>query len=430
MNVLKKFLLGTFFALFAICLSGPAHCEGGFAGMFGDIGDYGTWNTDRNHDLLIDNMTRDAQFIAPETVSAETFVPIEAKIGLGFMEAFSYVSSVIDISLVRFVVIFILIAYAFWIALESYMIIKGEAKANEKILEIIKRGISVFMWIGVLSFGPVGLFMLVVQPILFLGQEISDLILGGVTEMSGVSMPDTCTAIYNYVKTNLSGSNVLDANMATSLMCVPTRISTFCYTAAGIGWAWITGSLGNNIFSFVCGVIFAVGFIFLAWRYAFMAFGVIADLFLAIILLPFTAVAESVGKTTYKGIAGNIYNGFLELFKTEKLNVQIERFINVALFYVILSVIISISAALLSSVIKFNSSGALPQIGDSNFWVTALVLGLTFWFAKGAEKMATDIGGKISYEMGERMQKNSKNLISNSYKGAQSWWKAFRNARK
>ena len=424
MKLLKKFLFGAIVAIFAIFLSTPGYC------IFGDIGDYGSWATDENRELFIGNTMGDINSFKPKDIVVDTYVPIEAKIGMAFMNAFSYVANVLDISLVRFVIIFILIAYAFWIAAEAYLIIKGESKAQDKFLEILKRGITVFMWIMVLSYGPVKLFMLVISPILFLGSEISDLILNSTTQIAGVSLPDTCSAIYNYVTENISNENIMDAANASSIMCIPTRLSGFCYTAASVGWSWIALSIGNSLFGFVCGVAFVGAFIYLAWRYAFMAFGIIADLFLAIILLPFTAVTECVSKTSYKGIGGQIYNGFLELFKAEKLSAQVERFINAALFFVVLSVVISISAALLSTVVNLNSPGELPTINSSSFWMTALVLGLTFWFAKGAEKIAADIGGKVSYEMGDELKKETKKFVGNANKTAQGWWKAIRGARK
>ena len=48
-----------------------------------------------------------------------------------------------------------------------------------------------------------------------------------------------------------------------------------------------------------------------------MALNVVADLFLTVLMLPFTAIAETTSKTKYKGIVGDIFNTFMGLFATE-----------------------------------------------------------------------------------------------------------------
>ena len=79
-------------------------------------------------------------------------------------------------------------------------------------------------------------------------------------------------------------------------------MSGFAYAAIQAGWRWIIAGFGNSAFAITCGLATIIGFIYLAWKFAFVAFGVIADLFLGIMMLPFTAIAETVGKTSHETI--------------------------------------------------------------------------------------------------------------------------------
>ena len=350
----------------------------------------------------------------------DNYVPIEAKIGLAFMNAFSYIAHILDSSLVRFTIIFIIMAYGFWLFFEAYTIISGQSKAQDKIKEMAKNGLKVGTWVVVLSIGPAELFMMLISPIMYIGTLLSDIILNATSSISGVSLPNTCKAIQEYAAANISPDNIIDPVSAANIMCVPTRLSGFCYTAIKMGWGWIVSGIGVSGFALLCGLAFVVGFIYLAWKFAFIAFGVIADLFLGIIMLPFTAIAETTAKTTYKGIAGNIFNGFLKLFTTESLSVQISRFTSAAMHFVAMSIIIAVCAALLSTVINTNTPGMIPEINNQGFWITLLMSALTWWLAKKASDFATEIGGKISYDMGTALQKDANNLWASTKKGAKA----------
>ncbi len=440
MKILKKFFSTILTATLCIMLVGTSFCADmntadvtgeNDVGMI-DVGDFGSWATENNRKIFLNTLTHDiSEFYSPDaTQNIDNYVPIEAKVGLAFMNGYSMVARVLDASLVRFVLMFIIIAYGFWVAFEAYTIITGQNKAKEKVKEIAKKGLMLVVWIGVLSIGAAQLFTLVISPIMFLGTYMSDLILNAVSNVAGINLPDTCNAIRKYAIANISKENIIDPISAANIMCVPTRMSGFCYSAIAMGWEWMKASIGNSVFGFLCGIVFVFGFLYLAWRYVFMAFGIIADLFLGIIMLPFTAIAETTAKTTYKGIAGNIFNGFLKLFTTESLKVQVERFINAALFFVILSIIISVAAGMLSSVVELNAAGGIPSIDNPNIWVSLLVFALTYWMAKNAEKMATDIGGKVSYEMGTNLQNDAENIWKGAKKTTQGWWKAIKESRK
>ena len=425
MGILHKFLSKIFIAVFAVFICTSAFSASSNLSSYGDvgmadIGDFGLWTTENNREIFLNTLSYDLDQFRGEANKqlVDNYVPVAAKIGLAFINAFSHISHILDSSLVRFVIIFIIIAYGFWILFEAYTIISGQNKVQDKIQDIIKKGFMVGVWVAVLSYGPAKTFMLIVSPIMYMGTLFSDLILDATVGVlgKGVNLPDTCGAIHLYVKQHISDVAIIDAASAANIMCVPTRISGFCFTAIKMGWNWLSIGLGTSGFVFLAGLVFVGGFLYLAWQFAFMAFGVIADLFLGIIMLPFTAVSETVAKTTYKGIAGDIFNSFLKLFSTESLSVQISRFINAALHFIVLSVIIAFCIAMLSTVFVTDIETMVPSIDNQSFWIVALVSALTWWFAHKATSLANDIGGKITTTFGDDLQKDVNSLWSSAKK--------------
>ena len=424
---LKRFLSRLLILAISLCITIPSFCAESNLPM-ADIGDYGAWTTEVNRELFITSMTNDINEFQGEfqkRVVAD-YVPPEAKIGLAFMNGLSHVAHVLDLSLVRFVIIFMIIAYIFWTMFEAYTIIKGKSTAKDKVFEIIKKGAFVFLWVAVLRIGPAQAFMMVMSPILSAATYISDGILNVISGIVGTQLPDTCSAIREYTATHMSDSNILNFGHAADIMCLPTRLSGFCYSAIATGLRWMSMGIGHSAFSFLCGLVFVGGFIYIGWRFIFVAFGVIADLFLGVMMLPFTALAETIGKTSYKGILGDIFNGFMDLFKAESLKSQIARFIDAALHFVVLSIVISLCAGLLSEIVSLNTSDALPEFDSPGFFISILILAISIYLAKNASKIASDIGGAINTSMGDTLQSDVKKVWGNTKKGAKDLWKIIK----
>lgn len=426
---MRKFLSKIIVAI-VIALSGTAAmCATGNIPM-ADVGDYGSWTTEHNKKLLTDKLTNDlTQFSGiTHTQIVDDYVPPDARLGLSFMNAMSFVADVLDSALVRFVIIFIFVAYAFWVMFETYNMMKGgKGEIQKHLTDLVKKGLTIVVWVIILRFGPARVFMWVMGPIISVGTYLSDIILNSVTQMAGISLPDTCGAIREYAVANISGNNILDATAAADIMCVPTRLSGFCATAIAAGWQWMIGGIGTSFFSFIVGLVFVVTFVGIGWRFLFMALGVIADLFLGVMMLPFTAIAETIGKTSYKGIAGDIFNQFLGIFKAESLQAQIQRFIDAAIYFVSLSVVIAVCAAMLSGVITPDLATNIPSMENQGFWVTFLIGALTWWLAGRATDIAKELTGKgINDSFGTQVRNDTTRLWNNARNGVKSWWKAFK----
>lgn len=395
----------------------------------GDVGDYGVWTTEHNHAELVKTMTADFDNFAPqESVQlVDDFVPIEAKVGLVFMRALSWMNEVLKSSLGRFSMIFIIIAMAFWTLFETYkMMSEGKGAALALGEQVVKKWIAVAIWSAVLVAGPANVFMWVMGPVISIGTYMSDLILGAVTSAAGIELPDTCAAIREYTAAHTSTRMLIDANAAADMMCVPTRLSGFFRTAVAVGWEWVKYGIGHSVLTFIVGVVFIVVFLINIWKYALIALGVIADLFLIVLMLPFTAITETVAKTSYKGIAGTIFNGFLGIFKAQKLDEQIAKFINAAVYFVSLSMVIALCAALLSGTITTNLASDTPSINTLGF-MPALLTGLLTWhLANRATEIAKNLGGSINDSFGQKFGADVKGLWDATNKKAKEWIKIIR----
>lgn len=433
MKSLRKILSKIFVAVLATVLVTSAF--GATANLpMGDIGDHGTWATENNRKKLLTNITHDVEQFSGDFQNqlVRDYVPLEAKIGLAFINALSFVSDMLDSSLVRFVILFMFIAFAFWIIFETYnMMQSGQGNIQKHLTEIVKKGTVIAVWVIILRFGPAKLFMWVMGPIVSVGTYVSDLILGAVAESAGADLPNTCAAIREYATTHIASHNIVDAGAVADMLCVPTRMSGFCYTAIAAGWKWITaGIIGTSAFSVVGGIVFIYIFIKLAWKFAFMALGVIADLFLGVMMLPFTALTQTVGGTSYKGMAGNIFNQFLGIFSAESLDAQIERFVQSALYFVSLSIVVAFCAALMSGVIDTDLSARVPNLNPGGFIETLLVVALTWWFANRGMEIAGNMGGKITTTVGDQMRGEVTTLWKKTKGTAKDWWEIIRGGNK
>lgn len=409
-----------------------AYGESNIPGTAGDIGDDGIWVTEHNIDAFKTDLSNDINYFQSgfQNQLVSDYVPVEAKIGLAFMNAMTFIGRILDSSLVRFVTIFILAAFMFWIGFEAYQMITGQVDVKKSIEEIVKKGFLISIWLFVIHYGPAKIFMFVAGPIITVGTYMSDLILNAVTTTAGASLPDTCGAIRQYATTHISPDAIIDATAAADIMCVPTRLSGFFYTAVAAGWKWMLAGIGTSMFTFIIGVTFIIIFMINIWKFALMALGVIADLFLTIFMLPFTAIAETIGKTSYKGIAGTIFNGFLELFKTENLTTQITRFINAAIYFVSMSIIIAVCAAILSGVIDTNLASQVPTIDNDGFMITLIIGCLVAYLADKVTKIAKDLGGSVDDSLGQKFGKDITRLAQNIRTQAQKYWKLYKESKK
>ena len=403
----------------------------------GNIGDFGTWTTEENHKMLMDSMRSDFNNFEPEFVKNQIlpdYVPVEARVGVAFMNAMTHVASVVDSSLVRFAIIFILVMYAFWVGMEAYLAISQGQDTFAMGKNMLIKAIKIVFWIAVIRIGPAQLFMNIIAPLLWIGTHAADLILGAVASVTGTQLPDTCAAIQNYVATNVADNMILDPNAAANIICLPTRLSGFFTAGIVMGWKWMVAGIGTSAFAFVLGIGMIILFVINAWKFTLMALGVIADLFIGIFMLPFTAISETVSKTSYKGIPGTVYNSLTGIFKTESLKSQFDRFISATIYFVVLSVVIAVCVALLSGVITTDTAAQIPSLKNTGFVPVLLTAVLVAYLANRADEIAKDWGGSVSGTFGQKLAKRVTDDVIGATKAAyatgKKWYDIIREGTK
>ena len=410
MQIIK--ILSRFFICILCALS---LCTSSFAANnlpMGDIGEYGNWITDANMEKFNQEMSQDATKFEQrfqQNVQFADFVPIEVKLGLTFMKALSAIDYVLQISLVRFTIIFLFVMYAFWIALEAYKMIRESADYKAVLYDIFKKGLIITIWIIILNYGPAKIFTMLITPVIALGTYLSDFILNAVAQTYNVDIPNTCQTIHQYVNANADNKLLIDSNAAANIMCLPARISVYFYHATGAAWKWMIDGfkIGHSVTEIVMGAVCIVLFIKCILKYAFMTLGIIADLFLKLLMLPFTALAEAMPETSEKNYAGQIFSGFLKVFHAEKVSGVIATFVDAAIYFVSLAVIIALCAALLTNIIPLSNS--VPYTTGSA--MTSILCGcLVLYFAGKAEELAKKIGGNIDNTFGNKLKDDTKTL--------------------
>ncbi|NMA32727.1 MAG: hypothetical protein GX944_02245, partial [Alphaproteobacteria bacterium] len=324
--------------------------------------------------------------------------------------------------LFNFIQIFLLVLFAFWLMFEAYNLIKSNGDVKKTAMEIVKKTILVLIWIWVLNNDPGKIFMTIFGPIISAGSYASDLILNSIAGAAGTSLPDTCDAIRNFV----SGDRY-----TADLICMPTRLSGFFYTCISAGFKWMAAGIGRSALTFIAGAVFVVIFVINIWKFALLALGVIVDLFLAIILLPFTAIKECFGQgTSLQGVAGSIFTAFTGLFKSVSLNDQIQRFIRAIIYFIVLSIMAAIGAALLGGVVSADLSAATPSVQSDSFMSVLIVGCLVAYLVSKSAKIAEDLGGKIDDSFDKKVQNDIKNLWDKTKKQVTDWREIYKEQKK
>lgn len=427
-SIIRKFLVFIFAAILIVPAFGATNAP------TGDIGNYGNWMTAHNLNTTTTAIRDDISKFAPHATQqiAPDFVPPEVRVGVALMNGLSHIAGILDASLGRFAIIFMLIAFMFWMGLETYAMMTGKGDVWNLAMNIVKKGIVLAIWLAILGIGIRTIFAAISGPISAVGTYMSDIVLNSFAGILGVQMPDTCAMIHEYAVANASPDMVIDANAAADILCLPTRAAGFFYTAIGLGWQWMKIGVGHSVLTFVAGLALIILFLINVWKFMLIALGVMADLFLGIIMLPFTAIAETSAKTSYKGAVGDVFNAFLGIFKVDafSLDGQILRFINAALYFISLSIVIGLCTGLMSGIMTWDAATGIALPDEANIFGATLTGLLVWYLANQADKIARDIGGSIDKSFGDQVGNTLKTMWKNTSGKIKDWRKAYRESKK
>lgn len=403
-----KFLIVSVLCIFCVC--GSIYAAGNEP--LGDIDEYGSWINADNAEKYKTNVSNDIEKFQGNfttNLTASNFVPLEVKLGLVFMKSLNAIDKIMQMSLVRFTIILLLISYAVWIGLEAYKLIRDSGDYKTVIYEIFKKGMIISMWLIVLDYGPARLFGMLASPIIELGRYLSDFILSSVSETYHVEIPDTCAAVHTYVAAHNTGALLIDTDAAANIMCLPARMSVFFYHATAQGFKWMGYGITHSLTAFVVGGVSVYIFIKCIFKYALMTLGIIADLFLTLLMLPFTAIAEAMPELKESNYIGQIFSGLLKIFNAKKISNVISTFINTCLYFASISIIIALSAILLSKIISVDAENSYTTAyGIESLLTGALIL----YLINRTDEYASKLGGKIDNALGKQLTGDTKTLMN------------------
>ena len=224
------------------CLHSTSFADGNLP--LGDIGEFGNWLVEDNIIEYKNNLSGDMSKFQESfqnnfgKAGDTSFIPLEVKLGLEFMKALSAIDVVLQNSLVRFTIWFLLIMYAFWIGLEAYKLIRESSDYKKVLYDMFIKGAIISAWIIALNYGPAKLFSDLITPVIALGVHLSDFILNTVAETYKIDIPDTCAAIQEYVGSNASDKLLINQEAAANIMCLPSRLSVYFYKATAAAFNW------------------------------------------------------------------------------------------------------------------------------------------------------------------------------------------------
>ncbi|MDR1027733.1 MAG: hypothetical protein LBL46_04940 [Rickettsiales bacterium] len=335
-------------------------------------------------------------------VATPGYVPVEAKAGKFFMESLSFVAASVYESLIPFLNVFVIALFAFWILMESWQMMTTGGDTFDLMKRIVMKGAGVAVWMWVLNHNPSEMFMWIAGPVISIGTGAAELIMQSTAKIAGADLPDTCTAIRDWIAAGGDVKMLVSPTQAADLLCLPTMAGAFFITAVKSGFDWMIAGLGHSGVEFLMGLIFVILFIYNIWKFALAALGVIVDLFFVLMFLPFTAIKECFkGGTTYKGMWAPIWDAFVGLVGGEELGKQFQKFVSAAIYFAALSVVCAIAVILMA--------GVNPAFGGDA--ISVLIVGCMSAYLIGkADDLAKKMGGGIDNSFGDEIAANAKNI--------------------
>ena len=356
----------------------------------------------------------------PEGTAIPNFVPIEARIGLMFMSALTYVIDIVYSGLLPFLNALIVVMFMFWVLIITWeMMAAGKGGGLELGVKIAKRSAIIIVWMWVLNNNPAEMFMWIMAPVIAFGSAISDLVLNSTANIVGTNLPDTCGAIHAWIDGR--DDLAISSAAAADLLCMPTRVAGFLWTVVLAGWQWLVTGLGGTVFApvtlirggivqfghsvatMLLGLIFIILFVFNIIKFAVAALGVIMDLFFILLFLPFTAYSQCFkGAEVGKGHFASIWSALAKIVPDQNLDDQVRKFFKAILYFVVLSLISAIAIVLLAGVNPYDGADAL----------TVLIVGaLVAYLLGGADGYIEKFGGGIDKSFGEERRKEVEGII-------------------
>ena len=102
------------------------------------------------------------------------------------------------------------------------------------------------------------------------------------------------------------------------------------------------------------------------------------------------------------------------------------KFIDAAIYFVSLAIVVSIGGALLGTAVKMNSESHTIVILDGNFFTLLVTGALVAYIATHADEIAKSVGGGIDAAIGTNLQNDMKTLYNDTKKKVEDFIKALK----
>lgn len=324
-----------------------------------------------------------------------TDLPLDIRAALTITEGLGTTSEIIYGNLLGVIISLLWIFFAFWFGLQAWGIMRGDLQIRDASEKIVKKMLLVIVAVFILESNPAEWFMLIFGGIASIGQYAGDLFLSSAT---GTGMATSCGEIYNMIADADINFGFLGAENTASVICMTGRITEFFYAAIMTSFDLATANAGVDLLGLLLGVVGVVLFGYCIFKFAFITLGIIVDIMLMLMFLPFVAFTECF-KSGWndKELAGRIMSKIANAFGDEDLSKQIQTFIQAIIYIVAVSLVASLCFLMISGIVAN---------GDPNMIVMLTGGTLCAYMIYKTEKIAEDLGGKINDEWPKELRKN------------------------
>lgn len=361
-----------------------------------------------------------------------TYIPIEIRLANIIIDGIGYINEMLFPFFSNLISTLLIILLAFWLSSEAYNMINTGKTSIENGVTIVKKIILVIIWTAVILANPAQVFMFIMGPIIQMGGNITDFIINALTN---IPIDQTCDSIkamaMNNTDTSILNYPLLNPETKGDLLCLTGRISKLYTQFITLGFQWMGRGLFMQPVSFLVGLSLVIFFVYIGFKFTLESLGIILDLILGLMILPFCAIGACFGGgLSYKGlesIPNQLFTMITSIFGKGDYKGLITKIIKAILYFWILSVVVGICYEMMSYTLD-SQSGIFDvnyAPGKNGLGIMSIILSaaITAYLIKKAPGYAEKMGGAINtaaakpFEDGiDTLYKNSKDIMSKMLK--------------
>ncbi|MDR0448902.1 MAG: hypothetical protein LBG89_00365 [Rickettsiales bacterium] len=333
-------------------------------------------------------------------------IPLDIRASMFVIEGLSTIAMIVYKNLLDVMIWLLVVFFAFWFGLEAWSVMETKTPIGDAAKKIVKKAAIISVAIFVLNTNPAEWFMMFLGAAAHVGNYAADLFLGAAT---GMGVAQTCGDTLAYVALHGGSFGFLGPENVANVICMTGRITEFFWTGLSESLALIKSGIGSNVAFSVMGVAGAALFLWCVVRFAILTLGVVVDMTLMLMFLPFAAFKESFkdGWPKDAGAAGAMIEKIANAFGGDDISGQIRKFVQVIIYVIAISIVASICYLLMKGVAQQNGN---------NFIYLALGGAVCAYMISQTEKIAEMMGGVVDREWAGEIRKNLESLATAAQK--------------